>query len=115
MVGIAAGQRDDSTSDLEDIIEGYPNAYKNRRTEIAGLLVTAEAKRLGIDIGSSRLEDVLLSYLTTSSTLLSDEGVKALNAYSQKGYHLIEECLMGDKPTTREEFLLAFYNEMKKH
>lgn len=75
--------------------------------------MTAESKRIGIDVSSPKLEEVLLSYLSFSSTFLSDNGVKALNAYSLKGYHLIEEQLMGDKPLTREEFLDVFSCVMK--
>ena len=113
LVGIAAGQRDDNTTDLQDIIDKYPAAYSSCKSQIAGLIVTAEAKRLGIDVSSPRLEEVLLSYLGSSSTSLSDNGVKALNAYSLKGYHLIEKQLRGDKPLTREEFLDAFSCVMK--
>lgn len=113
LVGIAAGQRDDNTSDLQDIIDKYPAAYSSCRAQIAGLVVTAEAKRLGVDLSSTKLEEILLSYLSSNSTLLSDNGVKALNAYSLKGYHLIEEQLFGDKPLTREGFLDAFSCVMK--
>lgn len=108
LVGIAAGQRDDNTADFQDIIDKYPAAYFSCRAQIAGLIVTAESRRLGIDLSSPELETVLLSYLSSNNTLLSDDGVKALNAYSLKGYHLIEEQLMCDKPLTREEFLDAF-------
>lgn len=115
LVGIAAGQRDDNTADLQDIIDKYPTAYSSCKAHIAGMIVTVEAKRLGIDISSPSLEDVLLSYLSSNSTSLSDNGIKALNAYSLKGYRLIEEQLMGDKPLTREEFLDAFSSIMKSY
>ena len=113
LVGIAAGQRDDNSVDLQDIIDHYPTAYVPSKSQIAGLIVTAEAKRLGVDFSSPKLEEVLLSYLSSGSTSLSDNGIKALNAYSFKGYHLIEEQLMGDKPLTRAEFLDAFSCVMK--
>lgn len=115
LVGMAAGKFDNNTADLQDIIDKYPAAYLSYRAQIAGLIVTAESSRLGVDPSSSELEKVLLSYLSSNNTLLSDNGVKALNAYSLKGYHLIEEQLMGDKPDTREEFLEAFYSVMKEY
>lgn len=108
LIGMAAGQLDEDTSDLKDIVDKYPNAYRDSKAQIAGLLVATEAKRLGIDMHSDKLEAVMLTYLSTSGTLLSEEGIKKLNAYSLKGYNLIKEYPLFDKPTSREEFLEAF-------
>ena len=36
------------------------------------------------------------------------DGVKTLNAYALKGYRLITDYPLFDKPTSREEFLDAF-------
>ncbi len=114
LIGMAACQMDDDTSDLRDIVEKYPTPYRDCKARIAGLLVASEAKRLGVDTQSIQIEDIMLQYLDNNDTLLSDEGVKALNAYSLKGFHLIQEYpLMDDKPTSREEFLDAFNTAMK--
>ena len=43
-----------------------------------------------------------------NDTLLSEDGVKTLNAYALKGYRLITDYPLFDKPTSREEFLDAF-------
>lgn len=40
--------------------------------------------------------------------LLSEDGIKTLNAYALKGYRLITDYPLFDKPTSREEFLDAF-------
>ena len=45
--------------------------------------------------------------------MLSEEGIKTLNAYSLKGYHLISEYPLVDKPTSREDFLEAFNMAMQ--
>ena len=108
LIGMAAGQIDEDTSDLKDMTENYPKPYVDSKTQIAGLLVASEAKRLGIDTQSPKLEEVMLQYLSNDDTMLSEDGVKALNAYSLKGFHLIREYPLSDKPTTREEFLEAF-------
>ena len=108
LIGMAAGQIDEDTSDLKDMTENYPKPYVDSKTQIAGLLVASEAKRLGIDTQSPKLEEVMLQYLSNDDTMLSEDGVKALNAYSLKGFHLIREYPLSDKPTTREEFLDAF-------
>lgn len=52
----------------------------------------------------------LSKYVSTAAlhTLLSEDGIKTLNAYALKGYHLITDYPLFDKPTSREEFLDAF-------
>ena len=109
LIGMVACQLDEDTSELNDIIDKYPTAYRDAKAQIAGLLVATEAKRLGIDVHSDKLENVMLNYLTTGGTLLTEEGIKKLNAYSLKGYNLIKEYPLIDKPTSREQFLNAFY------
>lgn len=113
LIGMAAGQIDEDVSDLKDMTENYPKPYADSKTQIAGLLVASEAKRLGIDTQSPKLEEVMLQYLSSDDTMLSEEGVKVLNAYSLKGFHLIREFPLSDKPTSREEFLEAFYTALQ--
>ncbi len=115
LIGMAAGQIDEDTSDLKDMTENYPKPYLDSKTQIAGLLVASEAKRLGIDMQSTKLEEIMLQYLSNDDTMLSDEGVKALNAYSLKGFHLIREFPLSDRPTSREEFLEAFFAALKHY
>ena len=113
LIGMAACQLDDDTSDLKDLVEKYPKPYQECKAHIAGLLVATEAKRLGIDPQSPKLEEIMLKYLSDESTMLSEEGVKTLNAYALKGYHLIREYPLSEKPTSREEFLEAFNATVK--
>lgn len=108
LIGMAAGQIDEETSDLKDMVEKYPAEYRDCKAQIAGLLVAAEASRQGIDMQSSKLEQIMLQYLSNNDTLLSEDGVRTLNAYALKGYRLLQEYLLSDKPTSREEFLDAF-------
>ena len=86
----------------------YPVQYRDCKAQIAGLLVASEARRLGIDTQSSKLEQIMLQYLSNNDTLLSEDGIKTLNAYALKGYRLITDYPLFDKPTSREEFLDAF-------
>ena len=109
LIGMAAVQLDDDTSDLKaQLVDKYPKAYSEYKAHIAGLLVATEAKRQGIDLQSSKLEEVMLQFLSDDSTMLSEEGIKTLNAYSLKGYQLIHDFPLEEKPTTKEEFLEAF-------
>lgn len=50
----------------------------------------------------------LYSFGAENDTLLSEDGIKTLNAYALKGYRLITDYPLFDKPTSREEFLDAF-------
>lgn len=43
------------------------------------------------------------------------ERIKTLNAYSLKGYQLIHEFPLEEKPTTKEEFLEAFNVALQKY
>ena len=108
MIGMAAVQLDEDTADLKDLTESYPRPYIDCRAQIAGLLVATEAKRQGIDMQSPRLEEMMLRYLSDNETMLSDEGIKTLNAYALRGYQLIHDFPLEQKPTSREEFLEAF-------
>lgn len=101
-----AGYED--TSDLKDMVEKYPVEYRDCKAQIAGLLVASETRRRGIDMQSPKLEQVMLQYLSNNDTLLSEDGIKTLNAYALKGYRLITDYPLFDKPTSREEFLDAF-------
>ena len=108
LIGMAAGQIDEDTSDLKDMVEKYPVEYRDCKAQIAGLLVASETRRRGIDMQSPKLEQVMLQYLSNNDTLLSEDGIKTLNAYALKGYRLITDYPLFDKPTSREEFLAAF-------
>ena len=108
LIGMAAVQLDEDTSDLSDMVEKYPKPYVQCKSYIAGLLIATEAKRLGIDTQSSKLEDIMIQYLSNDDTMLSEEGIKTLNAYALQGYNLIRDFPLEEKPTSREEFLEAF-------
>lgn len=65
--------------------------------------------------GFNSPDQVMLQYLSDDSTMLSEEGIKTLNAYSLKGYQLIHEFPLEEKPTTKEEFLEAFNVALQKY
>lgn len=115
MIGMAAVQLDEDSVDLKDLTESYPKPYVDSRAQIAGLLVATEAKRQGIDVQSPKLEEMMLRYLSDNETMLSDEGIKTLNAYALRGYQLIRDYPLGQEPTSREEFLVAFNVAIQKY
>ena len=108
LIGMAACEIDVDESDYMDITQEYPGSYRDYKAYIAGLLVASEVKRKGVDIHSPMLETTMLEYLTgDNDTLLTDDGIRALNAYSQRGARIYQE-LFPDKPNSREEFLSGF-------
>lgn len=115
LIGMAAIQLDNDPQDWHEIVEKYPKPYSEYKAYIAGLLVATEAKRLGIDSRSSKLEDIILRYIGSDDSLLSEEGFKTLNAYALKGYNLLRDYPLVDKPTSREEFLEAFNVAIEKY
>lgn len=115
LIGMAAVQLDEETSDLVDMVEKYPKQYAQSKAYIAGLLIATEAKRLGIDTQSSKLEDIMIQYLSNDDTMLSEDGIKTLNAYALKGYNLLHEFPLEEKPTSREEFIEAFNVAINKY
>ena len=115
LIGMAAVQLDEETSDLSDMVEKYPKPYAQCKAYIAGLLIATEAKRLGIDTQSPKLEDIMIQYLSNDDTMLSEEGIKTLNAYALQGYNLIRDFPLEEKPTSREEFLEAFNAAMQSY
>ncbi len=108
MIGMAATQLNEDSSDLNDLTENYPKPYVDCRAQIAGLLVASEAKRRGVDMQSAMLEPMMLEYLSDNETMLSDEGIRTLNAYALRGYQLLREYPLTEKPSSREDFLEAF-------
>lgn len=115
LIGLAAGQLDSSETGFTDIVQNYPQSYKEKRAQIAGLLIATEAKRTGIQLDSPKLENIMLKYLSSEEqTLLTDEGEKTLNAYARKGLALYQE-IFPDPPKKREEFLMCFYNVLKAY
>lgn len=108
LIGMAKCEIDSDDTNMHDIIQGYPGSYRDSKAYIAGLLIATEAERKGIEMKSPSLEKVMLEYLTSEDdSLLTEQGVKTLNAYSLRGARLLQD-LMPDKPTSREEFLLQF-------
>lgn len=108
LIGMAACKIDEDESGMGDIVQGYPGPYRESKAYIAGLLVASEAKRQNIDLNNPKLEMIMLEYLSSENdTLLTDKGIKILNAYSRKGARLYRE-VFPDKPLTREDFLSRF-------
>jgi hypothetical protein len=74
-----------------------------------GLLITAELKRLGIDVTEKKRVRELISKLfaPNTPTNLTDEGQRLLNSYASGGFDFISEE-RETKPYAVHEFLLDY-------
>ena len=102
-------------SDLEAttfIAGGYPDAFRESKEFIAGLVVKAELVRLNTESYSSRDFEREISKLldVNSPTRLSEDlGINRANCYAAGGFDFIEEKLR-PKPVNTADFLLRFHD-----
>lgn len=92
-----------------DLVDYYIENYRPAKNFLIGLLVVSELKKSGI--GSDEKEAVRkkIKQLVdpSSSTQLSDEGMKRMDEYANGGYEYIYEK-RPDKPYSGEVFLEDF-------
>jgi hypothetical protein len=97
--------------DLESdkFVEKYTSDYQNQADIIAGLLISAELSRKGIEKDDrSSIEREMLRLLDHQSpSRLSEEGIKLLNLYAVEGFRAIREEVA--PPQSLEEFLVLYY------
>jgi len=110
MVGLdlkTLGKAEDMEGDK--FIERYPSDYQNQADIIAGLLISAELHRKGIEKDDrSSIEKEMLRLLDhLSPTRLSEDGMEALNLYASSGFKFIREEIL--PPQNLEEFLVFYH------
>lgn len=91
-------------------IDAYPGDYQPQADLIAGLLISAELERKGIekDDRASIEQEMLLVLDHQSPTRLSEQGMKILNQYAAYGFSVIREQIL--LPQSLEEFLVLYHN-----
>jgi hypothetical protein len=94
-------------------IDAYPGDYQSQADVVAGLLISAELVRKGIerdDRGS--IEQEMLRILDHKSpTRLSEDGMKLLNQYAAYGFSVLRQEIL--PPQSLEEFLVMYHNLWK--
>lgn len=109
MAGLASGRYSDPASagvSAREIVDDFIQDYKPAQRLLIGLLVVAEARKAGIALEEkAAVREVFKRLVTpTTKTGLTDEGMKALNAYASGGYEFLAES-RESKPASPEEFL----------
>lgn len=108
VLGLKSGRKADPVN-TTDLIENFPREFTHTGHLLLGLLISSELKAAGVDL-SERVEvHRIIGELVdpTPSSKLSDEGMKAMNKYSQGGFDLLCEKF-SDRPRTIETFLSKY-------
>lgn len=105
MAGFASN-RSDETGTTVELVENFPEDYKEASFFLIGLLVVAELKSSGINIAEKeavreRFRDLVDP---SSSNQFTDVGMRRLNAYASGGFDYLTE-IRETKPFSGEEFI----------
>lgn len=105
MAGFAAGRSNENGATSE-LVDYFIEDYKEASRFLIGLLVTAELKTAGIDLGERDAVREMFKRLIDphSPNQLTDDGMRRMNAYASGGYDYLAEK-RETKPFTAEEFL----------
>lgn len=122
MAGFASN-RSNETGSTNELVENFPEDYKEASRFLIGLLVVAELRSAGIDLTEKeavreRFRDLIDP---ASSNQLTNTGMRRLNAYASGGFDFLTEE-RETKPFSGEEFIRdyaqliekAFANVLKK-
>jgi hypothetical protein len=105
MAGFASGRSTEAGPSTE-LVDYFVEEYKSASRFLIGLLVIAELKKSGIDVGERGPVRALFKRLVDpySPNQLTDEGMRRMNAYASGGYEYLAER-RDIKPYSGEEFL----------
>lgn len=106
MMGMAAGRKADPAG--QEFIGYFIDDYKSSGRLIAGVLIVAELKGLGIDMTEkSDVRRVIAELLDpNTATGLSDEGMRNLNRFAAGGFAYLSENR--EKPHHADEFIADY-------
>jgi hypothetical protein len=109
MVGLASGRNTDPVSlglPTKEMVDYVVEDYKPAQRLLIGLLVTAELRKGGIDLGEkTSVREVFKRLVSTEAPSgLTEEGMRCMNAYASGGYEFMAEA-RDTKPNSPDEFL----------
>lgn len=110
MAGLASGRTSDpSDFGAREIVDEFIQDYQPAQRLLIGLLVTSEVNRGGIDLSEKEAVRAVFSRLVTpdSTTQLTEEGMRCMNAYASGGYDFLSES-RDVAPASPEEFIRDF-------
>jgi hypothetical protein len=110
MAGFASGRASEAqltSTGSKEFIDYFIDDYKPASRLLIGLLVIAEMKYNGIDVGEKAAVRALFKQLVDANNgnnHLTEEGMKRMNAYASGGFDYLTER-RDSKPYSVEEFL----------
>ena len=110
LAGFASGRSNETQltgAGSKEFIDYFIDDYKPASRLLIGLLVIAEMKDKGIDIGEKAAVRALFKTLVDANNgghNLTDEGMRRMNAYASGGFEYLSEK-RDTKPYSVEEFL----------
>ena len=110
MAGLASGRTSDTSRlGAREIVDEFIQDYQPAQRLLIGLLVAAEVRRRGIDLGEKEAIRGVFACLVTpgSKTQLTDEGMRCMNDYASGGYDFLSES-RDVAPASPEEFVRDF-------
>lgn len=111
MSGLAKPRKEElKSSETTEIIQSFPNEYKNARHLIVALFIKKELERFGVSLTERKALDNQLKRLInpTTPTSLSDQGMKELNQYAFGGFKVLLDHFP-EPPRTLDSFLVGFH------
>lgn len=110
MAGITTKRKKEATSsDTAELVDYFPDRYKNRGKILVSLFLSQELKSLGIDMSEKAIVHRSIAALIQPNSLsyLNDDGFKEFNKYSYGGFDVLTEWF-DDRPRILHEFIRGF-------
>lgn len=110
MAGIAARQKKDAQeSDTAELLDYFPERYRDRARHMVALFLAREMELLGVSISEKKTVHAQISRLIRpdSPSFLSPEGMKEFNRYANGGFEVLADWFE-DRPRRLETFLRGF-------
>ena len=114
IAGIAAKRKKEvAAADATDIIDYFPERYRDRARHMVALFLARELELLGVSISEKKTVHAQISRLIRpdSPSYLSDEGMREFNRYANAGFEVLADWFE-DRPRRLETFLRGFKQQL---
>ena len=115
MAGLATGRKAfPSANEATDLAQDFPGEYRSRGRIIVALLLTREARELGVKFEERATLHKEIAKLIDplSSAHLSGAGMEEINHYAAGGFDILTDWF-DDRPRHLETFLPQFQRQLK--
>ncbi|MDP2398359.1 MAG: hypothetical protein Q8M53_08405 [Burkholderiales bacterium] len=114
IAGISKSQkRDVPISETGELVDYYPDRYRDRGRLLVSLFLASELRALGVGMTEKKIVHSEISRLVKpdSPSYLSDDGMKEFNKYAFGGFDILIEWF-DDRPRNLETFLSGFKSRL---